>query len=103
MVSGAGLTLTEAPSLLMVVIVGGGAPQPAVAPSVRGALRVLLPLEEEGEDAGLSAGRTPVHQRNYNPGAAQSETHTVAMGKPSSPSHTAYCCPFRLDLGVVQA
>lgn len=95
MVRGAKLTLAEAPSLLLVIAVGGGAPQPAVAPSVCGALRVLLSLEEEGEDAGLPAGRAPVHHRNYNP-RAQSETHTTAMGKPTPPSHTAYYCPFGL-------
>ena len=62
---GVGLTLAEAPSLLLVVVVGGGAPQPAVAAPVGGALGVLLSLEEEREHAGLSAGRAPVHHRNY--------------------------------------
>ena len=41
------LTLTEAPLLVRLVVVGGGTPQPAVFPPVRGALVVFLIQEQE--------------------------------------------------------
>lgn len=47
------LTLAEAPLLVRLVVVGGGTPQSAVFPPVRGALVVLLIQEQEREVAGL--------------------------------------------------
>ena len=47
------LTLTEAPLLVRLVVVGGGTPQPAVLPPVRGARVVFLVQEEEREVARL--------------------------------------------------
>ena len=47
------LTLTEAPLLVRLVVVGGGTPQPAVFPPVRGALVVFLIQDQDREVAGL--------------------------------------------------
>lgn len=58
------LTLTETPLLLLVIVIGCGAPQPSIPPSVSGTVEVLHPLEEEWEDAPLSMGCTSIHHRN---------------------------------------
>ena len=47
------LTLTEAPLLVRLVVVGGGTPESAVLPPVRGARVVFLVQEEEREVAWL--------------------------------------------------
>ena len=58
------LTFTEAPSLVPVIIVRGGAPQSTVLPALCGTVHVVVTLEEEGEEAGLSIGCAPDHNWN---------------------------------------
>lgn len=58
------LTLTEAPSLVPVIVIGGGAPQSAVPPSLSDTVGVFFPQEEVGKEARLPIGRSPIHHRN---------------------------------------
>lgn len=59
------LTLTEAPSLVSVVVIGGGAPEPAISPALGGTVQVLLPQEKEGEQAKLPSSGASNHHRHW--------------------------------------